>query len=97
MHRLVLRIALAQAPRGLRLHQLGAEIEGVGAIVLDIQAGKKRERVLRDRVPLAVEDMDAVFSGHDPEIGVAHLACESLDILDRGRERLAVVDLQQPG
>ena len=65
------------------------------AVALNAKPGKELERVLGNRMALAVEDVDAVFGRHDAEIRVAHLRRESVDILDRCCERLAVVDLQK--
>ena len=59
--RLVLRITLAEPPGDLGLHQFRPEIEGVRAVFLHAQTGKQLERVLRDRVSLVIEDMDAVL------------------------------------
>lgn len=66
------------------------------AIRLNAKPGKEFERIRGNRMPLAVEDMDAVLGSHDAEVGVAHLGCQCIDIPGRGRERLAVVNLQQP-
>src|SRR5689334_411926 len=54
LERLVLRIALAQAPREFRLHQLGAEIEGVRGVGGETELWKQRERILRHVMTVAI-------------------------------------------
>src|SRR5215470_6836783 len=48
IERLVLGVALAEAPGDLGPHQLRPEIERVRAVRLDAEPGEQRERILRD-------------------------------------------------
>src|SRR4051812_43142497 len=57
VERLVLRVALAQPPRDLRLHQLGTEIERVRRILPNTELGKERESILCDVVAISVVDV----------------------------------------
>ena len=81
--RLVLSVALAKPPGDLGARQFGAEIEGVGSVLVDAELGKQCENILRHVMPIAIKDMDAVLGDLDAEILVAHLLCGLLDLLRR--------------
>jgi len=95
IERLVLRVALAQAPGDFRLHQFGAEIEGVRRIVSELELREERECVLRHAMAVAVIAVNAVFRRLDAEIGVGDLRGQLGDLRRRVGERLLVVQLQQ--
>src|SRR5215467_12774746 len=75
----VLHIALPQPPSDLRLHQFGAEIEGMGAVRFDAKLRVERHRVRRHVMTMAVVNMDAVIGNLDAKIGVRDLSGEFSD------------------
>src|SRR6516225_2073158 len=76
IERRVLRVALAETPSDFRLHQFGAKVEGVRAVVFDVQLGEQRHRGLCNAMHLAIEDVDTVLRDFDTEIGIPDLAGE---------------------
>src|SRR5690348_7107053 len=80
VERLVLREPLAEPPRDLGPHQLGAEIERMRAVLLDAKPGEQSERILRDLVPAAIVDVDAVLGDLDAEAVVPDLPGELRDL-----------------
>ena len=73
IERLVLGVALAQPPCDLRLHQLGAEIEGVRRILSNTELGKERESILRDVVAVSIIDVNSILGRLDAKVGVLDL------------------------
>src|SRR5580704_2350912 len=51
IERLVLHVALAEAPRDLGPHQLRPQIERMRAVLLDAELGEQGQRILRDLMP----------------------------------------------
>ena len=90
-----MNVSLAETESDFRLHEFRAEIEGVASIGLDPEFVEQRERVLRHIMSVAVEDVNAVRGGFDPEIAVLDLARELRDFRAGVWKRRAIVDLQQ--
>src|SRR5260221_4780275 len=86
----VLHIALAELPGDLGPRQLDAEIEGVGAVILDAEGREKLEGALRHAMLVATIEMDAVRGDLDAEAAVADLRRGLGDLGGRARLRPAV-------
>src|SRR4051812_39727215 len=67
IERLVLRVAFAEAPGDLGLHQFGTEIERMRAVGCDLELAEQRECILLDVMALAVIDVDTVCGDLDAE------------------------------
>ncbi len=96
IQRLVLHVALAELEGGLRLHQLGAEIERMRPIGRDTKPGIELERIVSNVMSVAVIDVDSVLGHFNAEIRIADGFRGLLDLLGRGRDRLAIAQAGKP-
>src|SRR5262245_28731176 len=81
IERLVLGVALGKAPGNLGAGKLGAEIEGMRAVLVDPELGIEIESVLSDVISVAIIDVDAMLGDLNAEVLVAHPACRLGDLL----------------
>jgi len=93
--RRVLRVALAETPSDFGLHQFGSKVEGVRAVVLDVQLGEQRHRGLCNAMNLAIEDVNTVLRDLDTEIGIPDLAGELGNFAQRIWKWLLVMQGEQ--
>src|SRR5579859_8030091 len=95
--RLILDIALAEAPGDFGPCQLDAEIKGVRAVALDPELRIEREGVLRDVMAVAVIEMDAALARLDAEIGIADRCRRRRDLGIGCRKWFAIAQRHEAG
>ena len=95
IERLILYIALAEPSSDLRLGELGAQIEGVGSIRLDAEAGIKAQSLLSADTQGLVVGVDTVVADFDAEIVVPDGSRINGDLFGRADDRSLVVQSQQ--
>src|SRR6266851_6386530 len=94
---LVLDVALAELEGDLRLHKLGAKIEGMRPIGSDLELGIEGEGITRDMVAVAVIDMNPIGGDFDTEICITYCLRRLGDLGRRRRKGLAVAQAGEAG
>ena len=93
IERLVLNVSLAEAQRDLGLGKLRTEIEGMRAILIDVQIRKEIESLMFDLVKTARIDVNAVFRRFNAKIRVAYLLGHGSDLIWSGNKRCEIMNL----